>query len=607
MSRFVQMQEWMAQRWQRLRRAWTLSQHDPIAIEKALRPPYNQLLRKQDVERIGRHKKPNDYAYEPGGPGLRKPYGASYEELRIFARKNVWVRSCIMIRQREIAGADWQCVPNLDKHKDELDTIRQLIVAADKIKERRDSLKRYRPQHVSRKVANDLLEATVGKDLTPGEIKYRCKLAYLDLYNEALQCCAPVRALMDRPNGTLRTFDDLLRPMVEDLMVIGLGAWEKRRAEQPQTEKQRPKPNNKLLELHWLDPATLRPVLNKYGDYKGDCDPDEYNWVQFIDGQYIEPGFRACDILAVMEFPQSDVVWRGYPYSRLETLLKTLVLDAKGDIATGKKFERENYGKILHAKGIPGLNTQEDLDAMREYYEEEWEGTYALPMVVSGKEGDFKAIDIAMNPGQGDKHSVEVQKQYMLRVCAAMDVPPFKLGNTEDVNRATALASGDMADEGLDNLLRLFETTLTRGIAHDLGAYDCKITATRANEDRGEELDRIEKELSMGLINLNDARMEEGYAPEEGGDQPYLYWKTYQEEKARSDAMADGAPDEGMEESEGDESMPEDFDETANEGAEPEGNEDGDQRTQQLEESGLERKEEQASPGVGQQPDSTEA
>lgn len=601
MSRIQQWSDWMGERWQRLRRAWSLSQHDPIAVEKALRPPYNQLLRKQDVERIGRHKKPNDYAYEPGGPGLRKPYGASYEELRIFARKNVWVRACLMIRQREIAGADWQCVPDLADHKDELDTLRQLIVAANQFEERRDALQRYRPQHVPRKVAQELFAATVGKDdITPGEIKYRCKLAYLDIYNDALKRCAPVRKLMDRPNGTLRTFDDLLRPMVEDLLAIGLGAWEKRRAEEPQTEDGRPKPDNKLLELHWLDPATLRPVLNKYGDYKGDVDPNEYNWVQFIDGQYIDPGFRASDILTVMEFPQSDVVWRGYPYSRLETLLKTLVLDAKGDIATGKKFERENYGKILHAKGIPGMNTQEDLDAMREYYEEEWEGTYALPMVVSGKEGDFKTLDISMNPGQGDKHSVEIQKQYMLRTCAAMDVPPFKLGSTEDVNRATALASGDMADEGLDNLLRLFETTLTRGIAHDMGAYDCKITATRANEDRGEELDRIEKELTLGLINLNDARMEEGYAPEEGGDQPYLYWKTYQEELARSEAMAAGAPDEGAEEPEGGEPAPDNTEEPTNEGEEPEGIEDANQRTEQQQESGLEREEEQAGSSVGE-------
>jgi len=151
------------------------------------------------------------------------------------------------------------------------------------------------------------------------------------------------------------------------------------------------------------------------------------------------------------------------------------------------------------------------------------------------------------------------------------------------------LASGDMADEGLDNLLRLFETTLTRGIAHDLGAYDCKITASRANEDRGEQLERVEKELTLGLINLNDARMEEGYAPEEGGDQPYLYWKTYQEELARSEAMAAGAPDEpeGEDEdedpgeaSEGDDE-PDDEPTKDNEGEAPEGIEDANQRTEQ--------------------------
>lgn len=583
MSRLQEWGEWMGQRWSRLRNAWRLSQHDPISIEKALRPPYNQLLRKQDVERVGRHKRPNDYAYEPGGPGLRKPYGASYEELRIFARKNVWVRSCVMVRQREIAGANWQCVPDLEHHKDELDTIRQLIVAADRIDGRAEKIYEYKPQFVPTKMFHELVDATVGKQLGKGELKYRCKLAYLDLYNDAFRRCAPVRKLMEQPNGTLRTFDDLLRPMVEDLFVVGLGAWEKRRAKDPADEQGRARPKNKLLELHWLDPATLRPVLNKFGDYKGDVNPDDYNWVQFIDGQYIDPGFRACDILTVMEFPQSDVVWRGYAYSRLETLRGTLILDAKGDIATKKKFERENYGKILYAKGIPGMNTQEDLDAMREYYEEEWEGTYRLPMVVSGKEGDFQTLDISMNPGQGDKHSVEIQKQYMLRTCAAMDVPPFKIGSTEDVNRATALASGDMADEGLDNLLRLFETTLTRGIAHDLGAYDCKITADRANEDRGEELERIEKEMSLHLYTVNDALLAEGYAPEDDGDVPFVYRDTYYTEKARNDAMAESAPEESEDPGdapEGEEASEEESTED-NQGEKPEGMEDADQRTEQ--------------------------
>lgn len=543
MSRIAAWSDWMGRYWNRIRNAWSLARLDvePVIIEKALRSPYNQLLRDPGVERIGYHVKPFEKIREPGGEGIRKPWGVPYAVLRTFARKNWAMRACVAVRVREVAGADWRIVPDLDNHKAELDTLQQLVVAANRIPERKPLLEKYRPQWISRKMAQQLIEATTSGDLTEGELKYRFRLAYLDLMIEAEHHAAPVRKLMRHPNGTKRTWDDMLRPLVEDLLQIGIGAWELRRAAESSGNS---RPDGKILEVHWLDAATLRPVINEYGDYKGDLDPQENSWEQWIDDQRVGPGFRTCDIMPVMEFPQSDVVFRGYPYSRTETLINTLELDARGDRATLEKYRRETYGKALHMKGIMGMNSQEDLDAYRAYYEEEFEGTYKMPILVTGKDGDVKGVDLAMNPGTGDKNSVEQQKQFTIRTCAVMDVPPFKIGITEDVNRATALVSGDIADEGLETLLGIVETSITRGIVYDFGHDDIKAVAYRDNDDDSETLAALQQEMELHLITVNDALLERGKAPLEDGDVPLNYRQTFYETKAQSDAQPQGMGDE---------------------------------------------------------------
>lgn len=548
--------EWMATYWSRLRTSWQIASSgvENDQLVKALRSPIQNLSRDEGVYRIGRHRSPYDVSYEPGGEGPRKPWGYPYEVLRSFARKSWALRSCVMIRQREVAGSNWEIVPDLEHHKKELDLLHQLVVGANRIEERRDKdriYKQMRQGFLAPKMIRELVEATVDKGLSDDEVAYRFKLAYLDLMLAAEQHAAGPRKLFMHPNGTRRTWDDLLRPFVEDLLVLGLGAWELRREsdkDENGEETGESKPDAKLLEVHWLDSATLRPVLNEYGDYKGDVDPNENSWEQWIDNQRVGPGFRSCDIMTAMEFPQSDVIFRGYPISRVETLIDTLTLDARGDMATNKKYKREMYGKILMFKGVPGMSTQEDVDAYRAFYEQEFESTYKLPFLTAGKDGEIKTVDVTMNSATGDKHAVDQQKQFLVRICAAMDVPPFKLGITEDVNRATALASGDMSDEGLDSLLTLIETTITRAIVHDFGYDDIKASAGRASDDESETLDALQRELDMHLITVNEARLTRGKPPVEGGDQSLAYKKTFDEEKARADAQPDmGGFDEGVE------------------------------------------------------------
>ena len=544
-------------RWGRLRQAWQLTQHSPQEIEKALRASKGMYLgpRQADADRVGLHIPPLEKVTEPGGEGPRKPFGWSHNQLRVFARRNVWVRAGISIRQREVGGADWQVQPDLKHHKQELETLRQLVQAVQQFPDRRDALNDFKPGYVDPTTCKALIEATTIDGITVADIRYRFQLAYLDLALRAEAHAAPIRKLMKHPNGVgmggaKRTWDDLLRPMVADLLTIDLAAWELGRARLPRdpNNNSRNQPTNKIVEVHWLDGATLRPVIDEYGDYKGDSDPQATSWEQWIDGQRVGPGFRSCDLMYIIENPQTDVRFRGYGYSRVETLANTLMLDAKGDKADGKEYDHAMYGGALVFQGVPGLNTQEDMDAMRSYYEEEIEGSYKLPMLAAGKEGEIKYVQTKMDPGRGDKSAVEKKKRYFLRVCAALDIPPIKMGVHEDVNRASAGSMKEIADEGLEHLLDIIGTSLTRSIAHDFGNDDIAIVGTIGAEDRKSELDIVKDELESCIIYVNDAKTQMGHEPVPDGDVPLVYYKKFQEEKAIIDAQATQEQSPGEEE-----------------------------------------------------------
>jgi len=534
----------------RMSNMWNLAAHNPTEIEKALgRTGGYYLGPGKPNDKVALHLPPYREVSEPGGRGPRKPWGTSHKILRSFAKKSVWLRACILLRQREVGGADWQIRPRLEHHKKELETLQQLVVAANKLEDRQPALKKFRPGYCDRKMIKELIEATVGKDLPASEVQYRFRLAYLDLVVQAESHAAPVRRLILNPNGSRRTCDDMLRPIVEDLMSIGIGAWELRRLELPKDESGRSETNNEITEVHWIDSATLRPIIDIHGDFLGDLDPHDISYEQWIDDQRVGPGFRSCDIMPIIEHPQTDVHWRGYPFARTETLINTLLLDAKGDKADTRKFDRSMYGGFLVAEDVPGLNTQEDVDAMRSWYENEVEGSYMLPILAGGK-GKWNWLQTAMNPGSGDAAETEKRKRYMLRTLAVMDVPPFKLGITEDVNKATSEAASEDSDQGLSNMLDLFGTSITRAIVWDFGHDDIECVAVADNEDPMTELEKLEKEMDMCIMSVNDVRLAQNKEPDEAGDVPLVYYKTYQEEKARADANPEPEGEE-MEEGEG--------------------------------------------------------
>lgn len=546
-----------------LRQALALTRnHSPESIQRALRGDVNPV----NVQQLPRakHLPVRMAPTEPGGVGPRKPFGLPYPLLRWFAIHNVYVRACINVRQREVGGANWGVVPSLEFEKKELETLRQLVQAAHRFEDRKNTLDDFKPSYIPKEMSKQLIDATLNPGLSDSEIRYRFQLAYLDLVMVAEKHAAPIRKLFQKPNDSKSQFGTLLRTMVEDILVIGKGYWERIRDLHPTDEFGLALPTNTIRELHWVDAATIRPCIDRHGELKGDLDPSQPSFEQWVDDQMVA-SFLSHELFRVMENPQTDVNFRGYPLSRVETLARmTLPLDAKGDKADLKEFDRAMYGGFLWLDD-GSISAQEDLDLFR-FRLDEAIAEFDIPLMAGRKGAKPEWVNTRMDTGGHDKTTIDKKKALVLKICACMGVPPVKVGVLEKATRATSETEKEMGDEDLINLLKIIEEGITVNIVQDegFGGYtDIEAKALAQNDDEKEELERLQKELELCLITVNDARLERGKEPLANGDVSLPYFKKLAEQKAVNDARSElpqeaktQEPDGGFKGNNGDDPVP---------------------------------------------------
>jgi len=546
--------------WQRIIPSGVIAERVEEEFEKAL------TARKRTPQRIdddrARHLPLYLYA-EPGGQGPRKLLGLPYEILRVFARNNPWLRAAIDIRKREIAAAQWDVVPALERHKAELDALRCLSLSAVRYPDRRDLLRKARATYVTPSVWSALRFALDTEDISEAEIRDRCMLALFDITREAEQHAHCVRQLFLHPNRNRKPWDQILRAVVPDILTLDAGCVELRRAEYPHDTEGHPRPDNPILELHWVDGATVRPCIDEHGQLRGINNPQEPAYEQWIDNQKVpEAQWRVGDLLYIQENPQTDVRFRGYGYSRVETLAMTSMLEAMADKEDLEELKRGMYGGFLNIKDESVV--MEDVSALRSMVEEQWEGTKKIPLVAFD---DLQWVPTTMSDAGRDKKSVERRKQMALRVCAVMNMPPTKLGILEDVNRATSEGQTDIADDGLRELMDLLDEALNEGIVRPFGYADIAYRSNVSHlRDEPEKLEADGKRLELMLASPNEIRSERGDPPLENGDMSLEYLKAFAQAKGQNDGgggkgQDEGEPPQDGEEGEGEEdkkNLPED-------------------------------------------------
>jgi len=479
-----------------------------------------------------------------GGRAPRRVFGLPAETLRYMALRNPYLRAVIDVRKREVAESDWDIVPALERKEAELDTLRQLVQSVRRFEDRGKILDGYKPHTLPPKMVADLIDVTRSPDLPTPEVRYRFTLGLNDLTREANAHAARVRRLFDNPNPSY-TWRDILRAVVPDILVLDSGCIELVRRLHPLDPTQKdptPKPTNEILQLHWVDGGTVRPVIDESGQLAGLRDPHEVAFEQWINNQRVasNAGWKRHELLRIVENPQTDVRFLGYGYSRVETLAMTMALDALSDKADHEEYVRDFFGGFLNIKDESF--TQEDISALRIQIEEELEGTKKIPLTA------FKELQYVSTTPHGanrDKRSMDRRKLYMQRVCAIFEIPPVKLGNYENANYSTSETAKEMGDDGLRSLLGMLDRKITDHIVRSFGFDDIKYQSRSPHlRDDPKLLEIAKKKLDLGIWSVNDARLAFGKEPTDEGEHSFLFFQEYEKERGRTEGGG------GMEEGE---------------------------------------------------------
>lgn len=507
-------------------------------IAKALSLKEEQTRQRALESPRARHLPPRHFLSEPGGNGPRKQFGYEAETLRMFARTSPTLRTVIDIRKREVASARWEIAPNTDFHEKELDWLRQLVQSVHRFPDRQRHLDSFRPSYLPGWLVREVLEATKSKALKTDEIKYRFTLALQDMIHELEKGASAIRKLFQNPNPSV-SWADILRAVVPDLLILDSGCMELRRRLLPVDEEQAKQgriladPRNPILEIHWVDGATVRPCIDENGQLRDISDGSAWAYEQWIRGERIASGgWRRMDLLRLVENPQTDVAWLGYGISRVETLVLTCMLDAMGDKADMEEFKREFFGGFLNVNDASFQ--QADIAAWRKWLEAEIEGTRKLPITAFEK---LTYVPVHSDSNNRDKRGSERRKGYQERICSIFEISKTKLAISEHDNRATAEVSGEQMDDGLVHLLDVIDQGITQGIVQAFGRTDLVYRSSpRHGRDEKARLENDEKKAKLGIYNVNDIRMLWGREPIDEGGYSLWYFEEFEKERGRGAA-----------------------------------------------------------------------
>lgn len=490
---------------------------------------------------------------EPGGNGIRKPFGISYKMQRAFARHNPWVRAAITIRMREMATAGYDIVPDLEHHQNELESLYLLVRSVQRFPDRNDVLNSFRPYYIDKEMVQALVNATNSSELSPADTRYRFHLAIMDLRREAEFDAAIVRNLFENPNpkapptaSAWNSWTKIRAKFVEDFLTLDKGCFELTRAQFPldpnyPIEDLVPSPNNRIVGIDAIDAATIRPCLDVHGQLRGIEDPYEDAWEQWIDGNHVQ-NWKQHQLLVVQEHPTTDVEMHGYSFGRVESLFFSMLIMARSDKADYQELIRDFYGGFLYLG--PDQN-QEDIEEVRVMLEEELEGDKQLPLLAGfGSGNDVKYIPATNHSMSKDARRGERQHNLMQRVAAHYEMSLLKLGVADKTNYRNSDVGAELMDEGFKKLASAFDEAATLGVVRSYGKRNIKyLTAPQHARDEGKQLENTEKKMDIGLWDINDMRIEWGRPPTEDGERSLAEYKAYGEAKGRTQGQAAGMAD----------------------------------------------------------------
>ena len=332
-----------------------------------------------------------------------------------------------------------------------------------------------------------------------------------------------VERLFKKPNQNDETFRTLLDKMLEDLLVLDSVSIEKTRF-----------PDGELAELHFIDAATVRPVLDEYGNQDIEIPITLYNpdggiaeqtvmptsYVQVMDNsQYGGPesgqivaAWNKHDLIYFHMHPQGSMSGVGYGLSPIESVLSVVSNILNADNYNGTYFEEGSFPPVILQ--MVGQMNSEELDAMREYMYQELTGNFHRPAIMAGA-GETKVLNLK-DLTNNDMQFMEYMKFLARLLAAAYGLSGQDIGLTDDLNKATSeVQKGLSEDKGYSSILHLLKAVFNENIIWGDFEYD-DIEFDWVADDKTDPKDLsdiCDKELRNGTLTLNEARQKQGKTP----------------------------------------------------------------------------------------------
>jgi hypothetical protein len=261
-----------------------------------------------------------------------------------------------------------------------------------------------------------------------------------------------------KPDGE-HDFVVWLRALIEDLLVI----------DAPTIWKERNR-GGQLIGLHWLDGATIKPVIDDWGRTPR---PYTENGQLIIPPAYqqILKGYPAIDYTAdeLIYKPRNLRTSGPYGYGPVEQIVMTVNIALRRQLHTLDYYTSGNIPESLI--GVPTEWTPDQIKNFQDYWDAYFEGDLA-----TRRKAKFVPGGVAKTFIQTKEPELKnVFDEWLARlVCYAFNVSPQALVSQQ--NRATANTQKELAEEeGLHPLL-MWVTRLINGIIEDdLGIPDVEL------------------------------------------------------------------------------------------------------------------------------------
>ena len=280
--------------------------------------------------------------------------------------------------------------------------------------------------------------------------------------------------------------------VIEDILVLDAGVIEKVH-----------NANGDVTDLNSLDAATIRPILNKYGE----MDPNKA-YVQVINNKVVAE-FKLNELIYIMSNPQTDIRLYGYGMSPIESILLAVQSALSADLYNARAFSEDNIP--------PGMLDLGDMDQeAAEQFMSIWDATVVdntrKLKFVWGSDNKKKYVPFITN--NKDMQFVEYIDWLSRIKLANYGLTPLDANITHDLNRATAYEERSISQSrGVGNMKSLLEEYIYREILIPMGAKDVAFkfdrVVTMEEKKKQAEIDKIY--IETGVITSKEVAEREGF------------------------------------------------------------------------------------------------